>query len=252
MSIIAARPGCGKTSLGMCIARHNAETLGRRVGYYSLEMSREVLTARYVTQLTGIAVKDILERRADLSRVGPALGRIGDWPIHIADRFELTANGLRAHARQHHARRPWDLLIVDYLQLLGGGGQRNRNREQDVAEISRGLVTLARELSVPILALCQLSRAVEGRAVKIPQLSDLRESGSLEQDARVVIFIHREELYDPNTERRGVADLVIAKNNNGETGPTATRYDAARYAFASLERYRGVPGYGGEEYADAA
>jgi replicative DNA helicase len=253
MSILAARPGGGKTSLGMCIARHNAETLGRRVGYYSLEMSREVLTARYVTQLTGIPVKDILERRADLSRVGPALGRIGEWPIHIADRFELTAGGLRAHARQHHARRPWDLLIVDYLQLLGGSGQRNSNRERDVAEISRGLVTLARELSVPILALCQLNRAVEGRAVKMPQLSDLRESGSLEQDARVVLFIHREEVYDPNTDKRGIADIAIAKNNNGETGPVGARYDAARFAFAPLERYRAAPGYdGGEEYADAA
>lgn len=253
VTILAARPGMGKTSEGMCLARHVGEVQGRRVGYYSLEMSREVLTARYVTQLTGISTKQILERRADLSQVGDALARIGQWPIHIADRFELTANGLRAHARQHHARRPWDLLIVDYLQLLGaGGGGRHQNREQVVAEISRGLVTLARELHVPIVALCQLNRAVEGRAVKMPQLSDLRESGSLEQDARVVLFIHREEEYDPKTERKGIADIVVAKNNNGETGIVPTRYDATRYLFAPLApTYRSAPGYEGD-YADAA
>lgn len=252
VTILAARPGVGKTALGMGIARHVAECQGRRVGYYSLEMSREILTARYVTQLTGIPVKEQLERRADLSRIGGALGRIGQWPIHIADRFELTAGGLRAHARQHHAREPWDLLIVDYLQLLGAGDRRNRNREQDVAEISRGLVTLARELSVPILALSQLNRAVEGRAVKMPQLSDLRESGSLEQDARVVLFIHREELYDHESDKRGTAEIAIAKNNNGETGLATVRFDARHFAFAPLERYRSIPGYDEEEGGYAA
>jgi len=251
VTILAARPSVGKTAAAMGIARHIAETQGRRVGYYSLEMSREVLTARYVTQLTGIPVKQLLERRADLSRVGDALARIGQWPIHIADRFELTASGLRAHARQHHARQPWDLLIVDYLQLLGSERRNNDNRTTQVADLSRGLVTLARELQVPILALSQLNRAVEGRAVKVPQLSDLRESGSLEQDARVVIFIHREELYDAQTSKRGVAELVIAKNNNGELGAVPTHYDGTRYTFAPLERQRERAGYHGE-YHDAA
>jgi replicative DNA helicase len=169
-------------------------------------------------------------------RVSRAFGRLAEAPIFIDDTPGLSVMDVRTKARRLQAEHGVDLLIIDYLQLMHG--RRSENRVQEISEISRGLKGLARELNIPVIALSQLSRAVESRADHRPMLSDLRESGSIEQDADIVMFIYREEVYDPDTERKGIAEIIVAKHRNGPVGTINLRFFEKTARFADLELYR--------------
>ena len=242
--ILAARPATGKTSLALCLAYNVAMRGNGTVGVFSLEMSRDQLVQRIIAMHTGIDTQRLRTgniRDTDLQNVMEALGQLSSVPIYIEDSAGLSITDVRAKARRLHAEAGLDLLIIDYLQLMQG---RSRdNRVQEVSEISRGLKALARELNVPLIALSQLSRAVEGRATHVPMLSDLRESGSIEQDADIVMFIYREELYDKETDKKGIAEIHIAKHRNGPTAVIPLRFDANTTSFQNLERYRSPEGY---------
>ncbi|HIE37888.1 MAG TPA: replicative DNA helicase [Anaerolineales bacterium] len=217
--IVAARPGVGKTSLCLSFAR-NAARLGKHVAIFSLEMSAEQVVQRLVSAETGIDAQRLRLGQLEEDEwplFVQATGVLSDLPIFIDDTPSITALQLRTKARRIHAEYGLDLILVDYLQLMTGD-VRVENRVQEVSYISRMLKGLARELDVPLVAASQLSRAVEQRTDKRPVLSDLRESGSLEQDADVVMFIYREEMYKPETERQHIADIIIAKHRNGPTG----------------------------------
>lgn len=218
--IVAARPGVGKTSLLLSMGLHAARRTHQRVAIFSLEMSSEQVVQRLISQETGIDSQRL--RLGDLREEEwplfvEASGALSSVNLFIDDTPSISALQLRTKARRLHAEIGLDLIIVDYLQLMTGD-VRAENRVQEIAYISRSLKGLARELNVPVLAASQLSRAVEQRHDKRPLLSDLRESGSLEQDADVVIFIHREDMYDPASERKNVAEIIVAKHRNGPTG----------------------------------
>jgi replicative DNA helicase len=237
--ILAGRPGTGKTSCAMSLAYQVAET-GRTVGVFSLEMSREQLAQRLIAMDTGIDTHRLRSQQlgdGDLERVLASMGRMAALPIHIEDTAALTLVELRSKARRLQAWRGLDVLVIDYLQLVRG---RASDRVQEVSEVARGLKHLAKDLNVPVIALSQLSRAVEQRGSKVPQLSDLRESGEIEQAADVVMFIYREELYEPETDKKGIAELHVAKHRNGPLGVVPLRFDASTTRFQSLT-YRARP-----------
>ncbi len=217
--IVAARPGVGKTSLCLSFAR-NAARMGKHVAIFSLEMSDEQVVQRMVSGETGIDAQRL--RLGQLQEEEwplfvQATGVLSELPIFIDDTPSISALQLRTKARRIHAEHGLDLIIVDYLQLMTSD-MRVENRVQEVSYISRMLKGLARELELPLVAASQLSRAVEQRADKRPVLSDLRESGSLEQDADVVMFIYRDEMYNPDTEKQHIADVIVSKHRNGPTG----------------------------------
>ncbi|MCS7283293.1 MAG: replicative DNA helicase [Anaerolineae bacterium] len=217
--IVAARPGVGKTSFCLSIAR-NAARLGKHVAIFSLEMSAEQVVQRLVSAETGIDAQRLrlgLLREEEWPLFVHATGVLAQLPIFIDDTPAISALQLRTKARRIHAEYGLDLIVVDYLQLMTAD-VRVENRVQEVSYISRMLKSLARELDVPLVAVSQLSRAVEQRTDKRPVLADLRESGSLEQDADVVLFIYREEMYKPDTEKQHIADIIVAKHRNGPTG----------------------------------
>ncbi|MGD2103863.1 MAG: replicative DNA helicase [Anaerolineae bacterium] len=218
--LIAARPSVGKTSLSISVARHAAD-LGQHVAIFSLEMSSEQVVQRMVSAETGIDAQrlrlgDLREREWPL--FVQATGRLSDLPLYIDDTPSISVLQMRTKARRLHAEHGIDLIMVDYLQLMTAGGMRSESRVQEVSYISRSLKGLARELEVPLVAVSQLSRAVEQRSDKRPILADLRASGSLEQDADIVMFIYRDELYNPDTERPNIAEVIVAKHRNGPTG----------------------------------
>jgi replicative DNA helicase len=241
--ILAARPSVGKTSCALSIAYNIATIHQATVGLFSLEMSREQLVQRLLSMDTKIDSHKLRTgdiREAELQRVMEAMGRLAAVPIYIEDTPGLSVMEVRSKARRLQSQAGVDLLIIDYLQLMQG--RRSDNRVQEVSEISRGLKALARELNVPVVALSQLSRAVEGRTSHVPMLSDLRESGSIEQDADIVIFIYREELYDKETDKKGIAELHIAKHRNGPVGVVPLRFEASTTRFMDLS-YRMPDGY---------
>ncbi len=217
--IVAARPSVGKTSLCLSFAR-NAARYGQHIAVFSLEMSAEQIVQRLVAAETGIDAQRL--RLGDLREEEwplfvQATGKLADLPIFIDDTPSISALQLRTKARRLHAEHGLDLILVDYLQLMTGD-VRSENRVQEVSYISRSIKALARELDLPVVAASQLSRAVEQRSDKRPVLADLRESGSLEQDADVVMFIYRDELYHPETEKQHIADILVRKHRNGPTG----------------------------------
>jgi replicative DNA helicase len=218
--IIAGRPGMGKTSFMLSAVKNAAQTYKKHVAIFSLEMSNEQLVQRLLSQETGIDSQRLRTGRLEDDEwpvFTHAIEVLNDTHIFLDDTPALTPLQLRTKARRLHLEYQLDLIIVDYLQLMTTG-QRNENRVQEVSNISRNLKVLARELNVPVLAAAQLSRAVEQRADKEPQLSDLRESGSLEQDADIVMFIHRPEMYEKDTLRQNIAQIKIAKHRNGPVG----------------------------------
>ncbi len=236
--ILAARPGVGKTSFVLTMA-FNAAAKGKRIGIFSLEMSGEQLVQRLLAMDTGVDSQRLRLGYVDDNewpQISRALANLANAPIYIDDTPAITAIELRSKARRLQAEKGVDMIVVDYLQLMRGG--KTDNRVQEVAEISRSLKELARELNVPVLACAQLSRAVESRTSKVPMLSDLRESGSIEQDADIVMFIYREELYDPETEKKGIAEIHIAKHRNGPVGAINLRFFQHLTRFADLEVYR--------------
>ncbi len=238
--ILAARPSVGKTSLALTIAHTAAKRFHQRVALFSLEMANEQVVQRLISAETGINAQRL--RRGEIEedewrRFMKAAGDMAETHFYIDDTPGISALELRTKARRLHAELGIDLIVIDYLQLMRGDF-RSENRVQEISSISRALKALARELNVPVMALSQLSRGVESRADKRPILSDLRESGALEQDADVVIFIYREDMYNENTERKNLADIMVAKHRNGPTGTVALyfRKELAQFLEAEVRR----------------
>jgi len=239
--ILAARPSMGKTTLALDLARHVAIREKIPVGIFSLEMSKEQLVDRL---LCSEAQVDLWKMRTgklstqgendDFSKIGETMGVLSEAPIFIDDSPGSNIMELRTKARRLHTEHKLGFIVVDYLQLMEG--RNTENRVQEVSEISRALKGIARELNIPVLALSQLSRAVEARTPPIPQLSDLRESGSIEQDADVVMFIYREEMYKKETERKNIAEIHIKKHRNGPTGQIDLFFDHERVCFKNLDK----------------
>jgi len=244
--ILAARPAVGKTSLALNVAQHVSSREGRSVGFFSLEMSKEQIGFRVLCSEADVDAKKVRDGYASseaITRLVIAQSKVAGARFFVDDGSALSVPEMRAKAQRLKREHGLDLLVVDYLQLMMGHG-RFDNRTQEVSQISRGLKLLAKELHVPIIALSQLSRQPERRTgeMRRPQLADLRESGSLEQDADVVIFLYREELYDPATEKKGIADVLIAKQRNGPTGDfplvfLADHMTFANYASTALEPF---------------
>jgi len=248
--IVAGRPSMGKTSLALGIARNAAVEQKACVALFSMEMAQESLVLRLLSSEAGVNSRRVrfgLHTEDEERRIMEATGVLSESSVYIDDSPQLRVAELRSKARRLHFERPIDLVIVDYLQLMQGEG-RGENRVQEISYISRSLKALARDLNVPVMAVSQLSRAVEWRASHEPQLSDLRESGSIEQDADVVLFIYRDEYYHteedwqtqhPDKEYpREEADILIAKHRNGPTGRIKLRFrhNLARfYNFTSEE-----------------
>lgn len=237
--ILAARPGTGKTSFALNVASNAVYQHQQRVAFFSLEMSKKQLGLRLLSMQAQIDQQRLRMgwvHDEEWEHLIAAMGELSEGSIWIDDTAGLSLTALRSKARRLQAQYGIDLVIVDYLQLMHATleGKRYANREQEIAEISRGLKGIAKELDVPVLALAQLSRAVESRQVKIPQLSDLRESGAIENDADVVLFIYREEMYDPDTEAKNTADIIIAKHRNGPVGTVRLSFEASQTRFHEL------------------
>ena len=237
--IIAARPSVGKSAFALGMAYGAAVQHRKKVGVFTLEMSAEQLVQRLLSTETGVDSHRLRLGNIDDSewdRISRAFGRLAEAEIYIDDSANASIMDVRSKARRLQAEHGVDLIIIDYLQLMSG--RRTDNRVQEIAEISRGLKGLARELNVPVVALSQLSRAVETRADHRPMLSDLRESGSIEQDADIVMFIHREDRYDENSERKGIAEIIVAKHRNGPVDSVHLRFFDRTARYADLELYR--------------
>ncbi|HIE12821.1 MAG TPA: replicative DNA helicase [Desulfotomaculum sp.] len=233
--IVAARPSMGKTALALSIALNVAKK-GIPVGFFSLEMSKEQLVQRLLTAEAKIDHKRIRTAQLedeDWQQLTEAAAGIAPLAIFIDDTPGLRAREMRARAKRLQREQGLGLLIIDYLQLMQST-RRAENRQQEIAEISRSLKALAKELNVPVLALSQLSRAVEQRQEKKPVMSDLRESGALEQDADVIMFIYREEYYRPETEKRGIAEIIVAKQRNGPVGKVELAFLKEFTCFVNL------------------
>ncbi|MEW6458742.1 MAG: replicative DNA helicase [Bacillota bacterium] len=218
--ILAARPSMGKTALALNIAYEVAARQGLPVALFSLEMGKEQLVNRLLCAEARVDQHRLRTgnlRDEDWERLTEAAAQLQDVPLFIDDTGGASLRDIRARAKRLQAERGLALVIIDYVQLMQPN-RRAENRQQEIAQISRGLKELAKELDVPVLALSQLSRAVEQRQEKRPQMSDLRESGSLEQDADVVLFIYREEYYRPETDRKAIAEIIVAKQRNGPVG----------------------------------
>jgi replicative DNA helicase len=238
--IVAGRPGAGKSSLALTMARNIAVRFGGSVAIFSLEMSREQVAQRLLASETGIdsqRLRLVSFSDGELTRLTQTIDLLSEAPIFIDDTPIPTPLEISAKTRRLHAERSLAAVIVDYLQLMRAG-ERVENRVQEVSLISRRLKALARELNVPVIVCSQLSRAVETRPDKRPILSDLRESGSIEQDADVVMFIYRDEMYNENTDRPNIADIILAKHRHGPTGQIYLHFDRTQVRFRSLEIYR--------------
>jgi replicative DNA helicase len=238
--IIAGRPSMGKTSLMLNIAQHMAVNEHMPVAIFSLEVSKEQLVMKMLCSEARIDSQRLRTGNLtedDWERLTYGVGRLSEAPIFIDDTPALSVLELRAKARRLKAEHGLDVIFIDYLQLMQSKG-RIESRQQEIAEITRSLKSLARELSVPVVALAQLSRAVESTSDNIPRLNHLKESGEIEQTADVVAFIYREDYYNPQTENQGVADIIIAKQRNGPTGTVQLGWQKQYTRFVSLERLR--------------
>jgi replicative DNA helicase len=236
--IVAARPSMGKTSLVLNISQHVAMQPDMTVGFFSLEMSKESLFIRLLTSVAEIDSHRLMSGAIggkDYGRISHALESLSAMQLFIDDTASIGVMEMRAKARRLQAEHGLSLLVVDYIQLMSGRG-RFENRTLELAAISRSLKGLAKELHVPIVVLSQLSRAPESRSDHRPQLSDLRESGALEQDADVVVLIYRDDVYnkDPNSELSGIAELIVAKQRNGPTGTVKLAFLREQTRFANL------------------
>lgn len=240
--ILAARPAMGKSTLAMNIAHHVAVKEQKTVLVFSLEMSKEQLVDRMLAAEAGVDAWNIRTGNlsdADFEKLGQAMGTLSEAAIYIDDTPMMSVHEMRTKARREQHKRPLGLIVVDYLQLMSSsniGG--TDNRVQEISEISRGLKGIARELNVPVVALSQLSRSVESRSPQIPQLSDLRESGSIEQDADVVMFVYREDYYNPETERQHITDVLVKKHRNGPTGSVELYFSPERLQFLGIDKRR--------------
>jgi replicative DNA helicase len=244
--VLAARPSMGKTAFVLNLA-HKIATLAKEpIVIFSLEMSKEQLVDRLLSMESGVdgwALRTGNLTDDDFERLGNAMGTLGEAPIYIDDSPSITIAELRTKAKREAHKRPLGLIIVDYLQLMSGGPRFSgqSNRVQEISEISRGLKAIARELNVPLIALSQLSRSVESRSPQIPQLADLRESGSIEQDADVVAFLYREEYYNPETDKKNIMEVLIKKHRNGPTGNVELYFERDKQRIRSLDSKHSNP-----------
>jgi replicative DNA helicase len=239
--ILAARPSMGKTAFSLNLAHNVAVQAKESVLIFSLEMSKEQLVDRLLSMESGVdawALRTGNLTDTDFEKIGQAMGTLSEANIFFDDTPSITVSDLRTKARREAHKQPLGLIIVDYLQLMSGGSKfsGSDNRVQEISEISRGLKGIARELNVPIIALSQLSRSVENRKPQIPQLSDLRESGSIEQDADVVGFLYREQYYNPETDRKNIMDIFIKKHRNGPTGQIELYFEAQKQRYRSVDK----------------
>ena len=237
--VLAARPAMGKSTLAQNIAYNVATREKKAVLFFSLEMNKEQLVERMLSEATGIDNTNIRSGRLtgdDFAKISEAMGEMAEAPIYFDDTPGMTVLEMRTKARRQAHKTPLGLIIVDYLQLMQSAGKHDGNRVQEVSEISRGLKLMARELEVPVVAISQLSRSVESRKPQIPELSDLRESGSIEQDADIVMFMYREDYYDESTERRNITDIFIKKHRNGPIGRFELYFHPEQLKFMSLDK----------------
>ena len=246
LTILAARPAMGKTSFALSIARNAAATSGFPILCFSLEMSADQLAERMLCSEAAVdstALRRGQLQRQDLTNLTYAADTLSKAPIMIDDTPALTLRDLRASARRFMAdknlrgEKPFGLIIIDYLQLMQGSrGKSNQNREQEISEISRGLKILSKEVSCPIIALSQLNRSLESRPDKRPQLADLRESGAIEQDADLILFIYRDVVYNKETEHPNVAEVIIGKNRHGAMGTVESHFEGRFTRFSNLSK----------------
>lgn len=240
--LIAARPAMGKTAFVLNIAEYVALHSKSTIALFSLEMSKEQLIKRMLAMNSMVDSQKI--RTGDLEdedwdKLVGSVRKIGNSNLVIDDTSGITASELRSKCRKLKIEQGLDLVIIDYLQLMTGAGKRKSDsRQQEISDISRSLKVMARELNVPVIALSQLSRAVESRPDKRPMLSDLRESGAIEQDADIVMFIYRDEYYNPDSEKKGVAEVIVAKQRSGPTGPVELAWLSQYTKFGNLEYQR--------------
>ena len=239
--ILAARPSIGKTTFALDIARQIGTKAKIPVGIFSLEMSSDQLVDRMIAAQAHVDLWKLRTGKLktdpdsdDFQRIGEAMGTLSEAPIYIDDTATANILQLRTMARRLQAEHNLGLIIIDYLQLMEG--RSRENRVQEISEISRGLKNLAKELNIPILALSQLSRAVESRPDQRPKLSDLRESGSIEQDADVVLFLYREDRVKPDTPHKNIVEVIVAKHRNGPLGTVQLYFDEQSTTFRQLER----------------
>lgn len=236
--VVAGRPSMGKSALAACIAEHAAVVEKQPVAFFSLEMSKEQLVQRTLcshARVDAHKVRTGFLSQADWPRLVSAAGKLSEAPMYIDDSPGITVLELRTKARRLKAQFDIKLIVLDYLQLMQGPAKAD-NRQQEISEISRSLKALARELSVPIIAISQLSRAVEQRSDHRPQLSDLRESGAIEQDADLVLLLLREEYYNPTDENKGVAEVIVAKQRNGPVGSLKLAFIGEYIRFENLAK----------------
>jgi len=236
--LIAARPSMGKTAFALNIAQYAAVHHNIPVAIFNLEMSKEQLVSRMLASEVMIDSQKLRTGRLedeDWKRIALALGPLSEAPIYIDDTAAQSVMEIRAKCRRLKLEKNLGLVVIDYLQLMQGSG-RTENRQQEISEISRSLKIMAKEINVPVITCAQLSRAPEARSDHRPMLSDLRESGAIEQDADIVMFIYRDEYYNPDTEDQNIAEIIIAKHRNGSTGTVKLRYFGEYTKFANLQK----------------
>ncbi len=235
--VVGARPSMGKTAFALGLATH-AALKGEPVLFFSLEMSHLEIAQRVLSAEARVDATRMRSGRlqeSDYVKISHAIGRLSEAPLHVDDNPNVTVMDIRAKARRLKSRSGLGLVVVDYLQLMTGR-HGAENRQVEISEISRGLKILARELNIPVIALSQLSRNLESRTDKRPMLSDLRESGAIEQDADVVMFIYRDEIYNPESGDRGTADIIVAKHRNGPTGNVQLSFIGNYARFVNMAR----------------
>ena len=236
--LIAARPSMGKTAMALNIAANAAIRKNIPTAIFSLEMSAEQLANRLISSEARVDANKLRNGqldKADWDRIADKIGQISNSPIFLDDSSAITIQSLRSKCRKLKMDKGLGLILIDYLQLMQGSDRLNENRQQEISEISRQLKSIAREMECPVIALSQLSRSPESRADKRPILSDLRESGAIEQDADLVCFIYRDEYYNPETDDIGVAEIIISKQRNGETGTIKLNYQGNYVRFTNLQ-----------------
>ena len=239
MIVIAARPGMGKSTLALDFARSAAIHNSQTTVIFSLEMGRQELTMRLLSADSGIPLQALrhgdLDQSRDWTTLANTMGRINDAPLYMDDSPNMALTEIRAKCRRLKQQHDLKMVVIDYLQLMTSG-KRVESRQQEVSEFSRSLKLLAKELEVPVIALSQLNRSSEQRTDKRPMVSDLRESGSIEQDADMVLLIHREDVYDPESPSAGEAQIIVAKHRNGPTGEITVAFQGAKSRFANMPR----------------
>ncbi|MBO5412876.1 MAG: replicative DNA helicase [Clostridia bacterium] len=239
--LVAARPAMGKSAFALNIASNAAISAKVPVAIFNLEMSKSQLVNRMLCSEAMVDSNKIRTGKIeedDWVKLATALGPLSEAPIYIDDTAGISVAEIRAKCRKLKIEKNIGLVVIDYLQLIQGSGKRNASREQEISEISRSLKILAKELDIPVIALSQLSRAAEQRADHRPMLSDLRESGAIEQDADIVMFLYRDDYYNPDTEKKNIAEVILAKHRAGSTGTVELLWMGNYTKFANIERFR--------------